>query len=282
LCRHCHLDAVEQEMRLLQALCIVAATAAGTSLAHPILVAAQADPLRGVIEGRVIDPSGRPVAEAEVLWQPGKLSVMTRADGSFNLIVPVRGEVVVLVRRPGFNAQALRVDLTRSSFWRGGIMLQPGTFKLPDIEVTARYAKPAQYAGTAKFDDFFRRQRLGLGTFISREDIERSNAFHTIEILRGIPGVRADVRGGSAGAVAFARCKPNDPDYNVTVWIDGMRLSPNGGGVALPLAVAEMIARISPTGIEMIEVYRGASQIPAEFHWEGCAAIAIWTRWNRD
>lgn len=248
----------------------------------PFLLVAQADTARGVIEGRVTDPSGRPVAEAEVLWQKGKLSVLTRDDGSFNLVVPARGVVVVLVRRPGFSAQALLVDLTRISFWRGSIVLQPGTFKLPDIEVTARHAKPAQYAATAKFDDFFRRQRLGLGTFISREDIEKSNAFHTIEILRGIAGVRADVRPGGDGAVAFARCSPNEPGYNVTVWIDGQRQYPAGGGVAGPTQVAEMISRISPTGIEMIEVFRGVSQIPAEYHIDGCAVIAIWTRWNRE
>jgi hypothetical protein len=148
--------------------------------------------------------------------------------------------------------------------------------------VTARYAKPAAYAGTAKFDGFFRRQRLGVGTYISREQIERSNAFHTIEILRGIPGVRADIHPVITDqAVSFARCGQRDPDYNVTVWIDGQRIYPEGGSVASPKAVAEMIARISPTGIEMMEIYRGASQIPAEYHTDGCAAVVIWTRHNR-
>jgi len=217
-----------------------------------------------------------------VLWQQGRMSVLSRADGSFNLIIPVRGEVVVLIRRPGFNAQALRVDLTRSSFWRGSIVLRPGSFRLPDIEVTARNAKPAAYAGTAKYDDFFRRERLGLGTFISREQIERSNAFHTIEILRGIPGIRADFHPVITDqAVSFARCSPRDPEYNVTVWIDGQRLYPEGGSKASPRAVAEMISRITPTGIEMMEIYRGGSQIPGEFHSDGCAAIVIWTRHNR-
>jgi hypothetical protein len=228
-----------------------------------------------------VDPAGSPVAEAEILWQKGGVSVLTRPDGSFNLVIPVRGDIVVLVRRPGFNGQALRVDLTKSSFWRGTIVLIRGTFKLPDIEVTATRAKPAEYASTAKYDDFFRRQRLGIGTYISRSDIERSNAFHTIEILRGIPGVRVDVHPLiTAQSVRFARCSPRDPDYNVTVWIDGRRMFPEGGGSASPNDVAEMIARIAPPGIEMIEVYRGASQIPGEFHSDGCAVIAIWTRHN--
>jgi len=251
-------------------------------LAAASAASAQTGSARSVIEGRVVGPTGTPIEDVEVLWQQGKRSVLTRADGGFNLVIPARGEVIVLVRRLGFNAQALRVDLTRSTLWRGEIVLQQGSFRLPDVEVTARYAKPAAYAGTAKFDDFFRRQRLGVGTYISREQIERSNAFHTIEILRGIPGVRADIHPVITDqAVSFARCSQRDPDYNVTVWIDGQRIYPEGGSVASPKAVAEMIARISPTGIEMIEIYRGASQIPAEYHTDGCAAMVIWTRHNR-
>jgi hypothetical protein len=42
----------------------------------------------------------------------------------------------------------------------------------------------------------------------------------------------------------------------------------------------EMLSRINPSDIEMIEVYRGASEIPGVFHWNGCAVIAVWTRWN--
>ncbi len=211
---------------------------------------AQGDSVRAVVEGRVVDPAGG----------------------------PIRGETVVLVRRPGCRAQALRVDL-RSGIWRGSIVLVPGSQRLPDIEVAARYAKPAQYSGTTKYDDFFRRQKLSLGTFISREQIERMNAFHTIEILRGIPGdpATADIR--------IPRCE--SPDHRlgkVTVWIDGQMLIESQGGGPYgsgSLHLAEMLERIAPTGSEMVEVFRGVSQIPGEFHWDGCAAIAIWTRYNR-
>ena len=43
------------------------------------------------------------------------------------------------------------------------MLLEPGKFELPEIEVTARYAKPARYAGTNKYDDYFRRRRIGFG-----------------------------------------------------------------------------------------------------------------------
>src|SRR6266508_293025 len=120
---------------------------------------AQADSARAVAEGRVVDPDGAPIAGAEVVWQGDKRSVLTRADGIFSLSVPLRAETVVLVRRPGYSAQALRVDLT-TGIWRGTIVLTPGSLRLPDIEVAARYAKPAQYSATTRYDDFFRRQKL--------------------------------------------------------------------------------------------------------------------------
>lgn len=255
----------------------------------PAPLAAQADTLLGRISGRVIDPVGTPIREAEVLWQGDRRSVLTRADGSFSLEFPARGEVVILVRRPGYNAVALRLDLRRTASWQGDIMLAPGSFKLPDIEVTAVSAKPARYANTHKYDEFFQRQRLGIGTFISREQIEKMNAIHTIEILRGVPGIYTNV--GNPGDpysadIRFPRCQGQG---KVSVWIDGQMLIGGGfdrdlgpGGWPNPRGkstdLAAQLERIAVAGIEMVEVYKGASDIPGVYHWDGCAVIAIWTR----
>ena len=38
------------------------------------------------------------------------------------------------------------------------------------------------------------------------------------------------------------------------------------------------LAAVNPTSIQAIEVYRGASQLPAEFLDDACAVIAIWTK----
>ena len=42
--------------------------------------------------------------------------------------------------------------------------------------------------------------------------------------------------------------------------------------------VGEMLDRINPAQIELIEVYRGVSDLPGEFHDDNCAAIVIWTK----
>ncbi len=109
------------------------------------------------IEGRILDPVGAPLSQTEIIWQTDRRSVLSRTDGSFTLAVPVRGQTVILVRRLGYDAQILRVDLSEGS-WRGTIVLQPGSLRLPDVVVDAKYAKPAEYAGTTRFDDFFQRK----------------------------------------------------------------------------------------------------------------------------
>jgi hypothetical protein len=80
------------------------------------------------------------------------------------------------------------------------------------------------------------------------------------------------------------------------VFIDGvrqipdMRLGADGSQVFHPSRgrvafnespEVEMLSRINPSDIEMIEVFRGVGQIPGVFHWNGCAVVAIWLKWNR-
>jgi hypothetical protein len=94
----------------------------------------QTDSARAVVEGRVVSSAGAPLGDTEILWQTDRRSVLSRADGSFSLVVPLRAPTVVLVRRPGYSAQVLRVDLSRG-MWRGTIVLEPGSFRLPDVVV---------------------------------------------------------------------------------------------------------------------------------------------------
>jgi len=72
--------------------------------------------------------------------------------------------VLLQLRRPGYRAQLLKLD----GDWSGRVLLEPGVFELPEIKVTGRYAKPARYAGTTKYDDYFRRRRIGPATRFRR------------------------------------------------------------------------------------------------------------------
>jgi carboxypeptidase family protein/TonB-dependent receptor-like protein len=258
-------------------------------------LAAQTDSARVVLTGRVVDPLGNPVEGAEVRVVGTTQSGMTSATGTFRLLVS-RGNLLVHVRRPGYNQQLLTVPVT----WSGDILLTLGAVQLPNVAVDARYAKPARYSRTSKYDEVFQRQRLGLGQVISRAEIDQRAAQETAQLLEGRAGIR--VRIGSEGTfVAFSRCNEYPPKINV--YVDGRKLSPalttmgTGDGESIlgfmarqpdqkeidhrrevRMSVGEMLFRITPSDIEMVEIFRGPSELPPQFNDGNCGAIAIWTR----
>ncbi|MEO8448775.1 MAG: TonB-dependent receptor plug domain-containing protein, partial [Gemmatimonadota bacterium] len=177
-------------------------------------------------------------------------------------------------------------------------------------QVTARNAVPVRYAHTTRFDDFYRRRLWGRGTFFTRDDIEAKQPMETIDLLRGVPGVRvATLAAGVAdqASMAFARC--SGPDSKVSVWLDGNKMnlyanakgSRGGGGSGssgragggqeqnsksysremeddVRIGPIQALMEISPLDIEAMEIYRGVSSIPGEFLDDSCAVIVMWSR----
>ena len=271
----------------------------------PQVHALQADSGVSWISGVVVDPLRRPIEGAEIRIAKTSLATLSLANGSFRLAASIGDSVLVLVRRPGYKAQLLSIRAP----WTGTVQLSPGAFELPEVQVTARYAKPAEYAGTTKFDDFFRRRRLGLGQFIDRAEIDRRSPTRVAEILQGRAGIRVDLRppGASGGTVvAFSRCNEFPPKINV--YVDGRRQMPEGSvlriveGAPAPARgrtasgesdameaarrearamVGTMLDRIPIGDIELIEIFRGPGELPPEFNEGNCGAISVWTRQAR-
>ena len=269
----------------------------------PPPLSAQSDTTRSVISGTVIDQIGNPVEGAEVRVVGDSLQVMTSPAGFFRLVIPARRKILLLIRRPGFNAQLLDV----AGDWSGKILLIPGAVELPEVQVTARYAKPARYAGTNKYDEVFQRRRLGLGELITREQIDQRAAQETSQLLEGRVGIRvqishAEMAGDIGGTfITFSRCNEFPPKINV--YVDGHKLIPRStsSGLAdgasilnfmasqptdgelnrrreIRMRVGEMLERVNPSDIEMMEIFRGPSELPAQFNDGNCGAIAVWTR----
>jgi hypothetical protein len=254
------------------------------------------------IRGRVITQNEVPLPDVELTALGTTRTITTDAEGRFHLRGLDPGLTVLRVRRIGYKGQYLEVQLTPGSTRTVEIMLELGAYVLPDIKVSAHEAKPIEYAWTTKYDDFFRRRRLHSGTFFSREDIRRRSAMHTAELLQSVPGTR--VRFGPYGMVSgidFSRCSSG----HIGVWVDGRKLNwqpsyQQAQGINLvggnrPVtteqaakeaarqrqertSLAEVLERVHPLEVEMMEVYRGIGNIPGEFSDAGCGAIVIWTR----
>jgi hypothetical protein len=250
-------------------------------LLNTAVAAGQAAGVRGI----VLDSSGGALSGVEVRVAGTDSRTTSGASGEFRLHGLVPGRSTLQARRIGFRMAEVAVDLDPVREATVTIKMQAEGVVLPEIEVKGRLDKPARYAATTKYDDFFRRQRAGFGTFITREQIEKSNAFHTLDILRGMPGFRVMMQEADpiTAKVRLARCQ--GPGSNIDVYIDGklqmVRDSvatadgPKGSRVSVALA------SISAPHIEMIEVFRGAAEIPGEYDGaNACAVIAIWTRWS--
>lgn len=256
-------------------------------------LAAQTDSSRVTISGTVVDPSRKPLEGVDVRLVGDTTHHLTPASGTFRLFGTGGAELLLQFRRPGYNALLLKV----TGDWSGLVMMVPGAFVLPEVLVNARSAKPAEYGYTTRYDDFFRRRRQGIGQYILRDEIEKRNALHTSEIFEGRAGIKTQTQPDKGlTSVAFARCNEYPPKINV--YVNGSKLIPQGAARVSSMGpessikgigrasrdpeiagiVGEMLARVNPRDIELIEIFRGTGELPPEFSDGNCGAIAIWTK----
>lgn len=281
--------------------------AAALLLAVPGVVKAQ-DGAR--VSGVVRSAQGDPVGDAEILVQGTALRALSAADGRFAISGLPLGRQVLVFRRIGFRPEALAVDVTIDPRALGPVVLEPGAYQLAEIVVSAKYAKPERYAGTTKYDDFYRRRKIGGGIFLDRDLVDQRFVGNTFQMFTGLAGVHVDVQPPGVGSkLWFTRCNESPPA--IGVWVDGVRMPPpwgisSGYGIsrgrqgAAPNAagavsdggaptsaendlrsrfVEEVINSVSPADIEAIEVYKGPAGLPGDFnHGDNCGAIVIWTK----
>ena len=225
--------------------------------AQPRLLHGQSAVVRGVI----VDSSGHPIGGALVSVDGGGF---TRSDakGSFVLTGVPPGTRIVRVRAIAWKPLAFEIDLDPGSEHTGRIGLEPAPVLLPELKAVG--GRGFDTPASRRLAGFEARRRVNAGTFRDRAAIDRMVALSTVDLLKNIPGVRVS-SGPTGGHVTFARCVER-----VSVWIDGDKVRTPSLDVALGL--------IHPNDIEAIEIYRGLSQIPAEFLDDSCAAVVIWTR----
>ena len=212
----------------------------------------------------VTDSIGNPLADADVGIKGTSIRRYTDKSGRATLgLLPI-GRTILRIRRVGYIEQSSDITLLPGTAFEGHYKLIAAPATLAKIVVKASELKPDRYAGTTRFDAFYRRRAQGQGTFLTREMIDARNAQKSEDLLRMVTGVRIRYR-GSTPFIQFLRCD------NVNVYIDGIRSHD---------AFRDYFA-LSPLDIEAMEVYHGIATVPPEFSPEpnDCAAIVVWTRW---
>jgi TonB-dependent Receptor Plug Domain. len=155
--------------------------------------------------------------------------------------------------------------------------------QLASVRVTAKRDLDVSGVDPHRFDDFIRRRELGAGHFMTKEQIDVKNARRSRDLLDGIPGISVHPDGDSA-IIQSTRCSGKSiPGLDTGTLIGG------GGGDTnkmLPMLFVDghrmsdikVMDDIAPDDIEALEVYQGASELPAEAKGDACFAIYIWLK----
>jgi Carboxypeptidase regulatory-like domain/TonB-dependent Receptor Plug Domain len=263
------------------------------------LLALLATPLSAqVVRGKVLDAAtGEPVPQAEVTAASAEGRGAGRArsavDGSFTLELRAAGTFTLRAERAGYQPStsgALPVGVRETL--EVELRISATALAMEPLRVTARMEPPRRRA--LELNGFYDRERRGLGKFVRREDLERGRNLNMAQALSRVEGARVlnlgahqyiffprngSPRFGSPAAAASrgplntrppagpptVRCLPH-------LYVDGSRMTYD--------AQADINAAVSPDQVEAIEVYRGPSEIPAQYAGNDamCGVILIWTK----
>jgi hypothetical protein len=210
------------------------------------------------VRGVVVDTGGMPLAGAEVRAVGTVMLLITSDSGVFRVELPA-GPTVFAVRRLGYEPATFLATL-RPGRTNGVTLVLHGTAQaLPGVVV-------AETRDQAWLRTFNRRSGTQPGTFITRDDIEKTRSRLTSDLLRRrVPSAqvmttrsgqtRVYLRGNSA-----RRCPPQ-------LFVHSQ---PYSGEVD----------DFPPDAIEALEIYAGSSELPPELNIGRamCGAIVIWTR----
>lgn len=188
------------------------------------------------LKGRVTDPDGKAVANAEVVISgPSATPLKTRttADGGFDLATLDAGRYTVVASAPGLvsDAQAIEVGSSPASL---------------EIAMHLTAVNETLVVSAAQIDQPLSRTPDSV-TVISGREIDAKQQFTLAAAMRSVAGVTIQQNGGP-GTVTSLFTRGGESDYTL-VLVDGVRANAFGGGLDL--------SQVPLEDVERIEVLRG-------------------------
>lgn len=207
--------------------------------------------------GRLVDRATRaPIEGATVMLTGSGPAVSSDSAGGFRYAGLAPGEHRLEVRAIGYakGVWLVRLDPGEEAH---EFELEGLKYELPEVVVEAHGA----------LAEFERRRARGTGFFFTRGEIERRQAKTLSDLTRGVPGVQTICGRGSCAILMARTAKGCRPEF----YLDGF---PGSFSVGPDFPM---------TGIYGVEVYRSASETPAEFRKPElrCGVIVIWSDMTR-
>jgi carboxypeptidase family protein len=222
----------------------------------------------GTIDGIVSDTNLVPLQAAFVSVLGTNIRIGTGPNGRFRITkVPV-GQYLVIVKRVGYRPTSAVIDVPASDTVRLAYTLERIAETLNPVIVTEK-------SPTKRMAEFEERRRLGVGQFMTADEIKARNSVYTTEVLRNFTTVNVspDHSGPITQYYAISKREGGNPQLGacpMQVYLDQVPLPSPFNLDLLP----------TPKDIGGIEVYAGASTIPPQFNGfdRGCGVILIWTK----
>ncbi|HEU4993576.1 MAG TPA: carboxypeptidase-like regulatory domain-containing protein [Gemmatimonadaceae bacterium] len=249
----------------------------------PCALEAQAT-LTGVVRR---DSSRTPIADAEILIPGMGLTVRTNVSGEYVVTGIPAGEHAVSVRHVGVVGQTIKISFTNNETIERDFVLTSLPLVLDTVATVG-------LVSSARMREFEERRRIGIGHFITQDDLARQHGRLLADVLRRVPGLVIQPGTGSEQWVAnsrgqstivlnrtpdrFARARGAKAACYADIYVDGTLVY--GGRKDEPLFdINQLIVQ----DIAGIEYYAGAAQLPARFQRTGatCGALLVWTRAER-
>jgi len=222
--------------------------------------------------GVVVDSAGQAVADAEVAIPSLQKSLLTSGAGAFRLREIVPGTYTVRARKIGYGP--LEATLTFGSNERlvkRIVLTRVAT--LEEVRVTATVTAPWM----REFED---NRRLGLGHFLTREDLAKKEGQSFVSIIRELPGTDVKVGKSNHSWLMSGRGPKGSkllldgadtalgarPGCYAQIYLDDLALftgRESADGRLQPLADLTLLP--SPDRIEAIEYYAGPAETPAKY-----------------
>jgi hypothetical protein len=227
------------------------------------------------IMGVFDDATGQPVVGAEVVDISSNTKAVTSDAGMIPLTWLAQGTTILQIRKVGYTSKMIPVSISPADTEPITVILKPVGTTLPEVVTKAT----STTAG--KMSEFERRRAIGMGKFLTQEEIEKHQTSRTADVLLMLGGIHiVHPRNNSAAAyVAVNRVsgslKQGMADCLAGIVLDGATVySANPGEQPFD------INTIAADQIAGVEVYSGGASIPPEYNATraSCALVIIWTR----
>ena len=199
----------------------------------------------GTLRGRVLDPLGAAVSNADVtLMRDAKpvSATHTNAEGLFEFAVPDSDRYTVRVEASGFEKQDSSAIFVRAgSTVSLEVLLQIGSISQKIVVSATGSETPDAQVGASV-------------SVIDHSQLEDLDKLDVLEALRTVPGIQVLQSGGRGGttSVSIRGGSMTSSAFN-KVLIDGIPMNDIGGAVEF--------GNISSTGVERVEIFRGGNSV---------------------